>query len=318
MKVAYRHLTDEERIEIHSGRQAGLSMREIARKLNRHTSTISRELKRNTGKRGYRAKQAHQKALSRRALPRYRKVMPLHWAFIKSKLKEKYSPEQISGRMKRLSLGYLSHETIYQLILADKQRGGDLYLNLRIANGKKRRKRYGRKDARGRIPGRIGIEHRPKVIEDRKRVGDWEADLISGAFHKGFLVTLVERKARLVVIGYVHQKKHELVNAEICRILKARKLPVKSITFDNGKEFAGHQTIAEKLGCKTYFANPYHSWERGSNENMNGLIRQYLPKGTDLRMVQQSQLEAIENELNHRPRKLHQFKTPLEVLKMAN
>ena len=211
----------------------------------------------------------------------------------------------------------ISHERIYQNIWQDKSQGGELYKNLRIANGKKRRKRYGSRDMRGKIPGRIDIGERPEIVEKKERFGDWEADLVCGSHHRGFLVTLVERKSKYVLIGTVQKKTAEAVSAEIISLLEERCEQVHTITYDNGREFAAHQAINTALSCKSYFAQPYHSWERGLNENTNGLIRQYFPKGEDLRGVALERIRDAQYRINSRPRKTLDYKTPEEVLLCA-
>ncbi|PIP78664.1 MAG: IS30 family transposase, partial [Gammaproteobacteria bacterium CG22_combo_CG10-13_8_21_14_all_40_8] len=171
----------------------------------------------------------------------------------------------------------------------------------------------GGKDWRGKIPNRGDIEQRPKLVEEKSRTGDWEADLVSGAHHQGFLVTLVERRRKFTLIGHVPHKQSLAVQQEIVRLLKPYQDLVHTITFDNGREFTGHEAIAQALQCQCYFAKPYHSWERGLNENTNGLIRQYLPKNSDLRNVSQDTLNKIMYQLNHRPRKTLDFHTPHEL-----
>jgi len=207
----------------------------------------------------------------------------------------------------------VSHERIYQHLWTDKEYGGTLYQHLRIAGGKKRRKRYGKQDWRGRIPGRVGIEERPVIVEKKRRFGDWEADLVSGARHRGYLVTLVERKSKFTLIGHVARKTAEAVSSEIIRLLASVEKAVQTITYDNGREFSGHRDINTALGCTSYFARPYHSWERGLNENTNGLIRQYFPKQADLRAVSRKALRFVQNRLNHRPRKTLDYATPEAV-----
>ena len=201
----------------------------------------------------------------------------------------------------------------YQYIWQDKRDGGNLYTHLRIANKKRNRKRYGQKDYRGRIPGRVDIDQRPAIVDAKKRVGDWEADLVSGARHKGFLVTLVERKTKFTLIGHVVKKSADAVSAEIKRLFRSVPRPVKTITYDNGREFCGHQSINKSLGCASYFAKPYHSWERGLNENTNGLIRQYFPKKMDVRNITPKEISFVQCRLNNRPRKTLGFKTPNRV-----
>ena len=292
MKKVYRHLTYEDRTVIKVLLQENKSYSYIARIIGVHRSTISREILRNSGYRGYRNKQAQRNAMKRRAIPRTKKLDEYVIRFIIRKLRQDFSPEQISGISKKCLGITISHESIYQLILKDKKHGGTLYLHLRI-NGKRKQKRRCRStDNRGRIKNATSINKRPRAIERRKRIGDWEADLVSGANHKGYLVTLLERKSGLLRLGYVRNKCSELVKAEIIRLLKS--LRVYTITYDNGKEFAGHGDVNEVLNSKSYFCNPYSAWERGSNENTNGLLRQYFPKDRELLNVTRKRLEAIE------------------------
>jgi IS30 family transposase len=313
MGMLYHQLTEGERNQIYALKQALVSKREIAEHLGRSPSTISRELRRNRGLRGYRPQQAHRKAQERHHRPRRRKMMPGVIEWIEHKLKEDYSPEQISGTM-RSSIGIrVSHERIYQHIWSDKRQGGDLYRKLRIAGTKKRRKRYGEKDWRGKIPNRVDIDQRPAIVEEKSRTGDWEADLVSGVRHRGFLVSLVERKSKYTLIGRVRNKTSEEVRAEIERLLAPYKDKVWTITYDNGREFSEHDLVNEHLECRSYFAKPYHSWERGLNENTNGLIRQYFPKGSDLREAGEEDVVFVMNRLNNRPRNTLAFQTPQEL-----
>jgi IS30 family transposase len=313
MGLSYRHLTMYDRTVLKTLLQEGKSKQYIAERLGRSLSTIKRELRRNSGRRGYRPKQAQEMSEARSSVPRTQKMTPEVSAYIAGKLAEKLSPEQISGTMEPAVGVRLSHERIYQLIWQDKREGGMLYIHLRIANGKKHRKRYGKNDWRGRIPGRIGIEERPAIVSRKTRLGDWEADLVSGAHHRGFLVTLVERKSKFTLIGHVMNKTSELVGAEIIRLLSGHKDKVHTVTYDNGREFSGHQTINAALLCASYFAAPYHSWERGLNENTNGLIRQYIPKDSDIRRIDRAYIQFVQDSLNRRPRKTLDFRTPEKV-----
>jgi len=310
----YSQLTAGERNQLYALRKAKLSMTEIANQLRRPRSTLYRELVRNTGGRGYRPKQAQEFAEQRRAgKVQPSKMTPKTVAYIKAKLQLQWSPEQIAGYMKTDSNGpdfSVSHETIYQYVWDDKRAGGTLYTQLRQGH-KKRRKRRGSKDSRGKIRNRVDIDQRPVVVEKRSRIGDWEADLVCGAGASGYLITLLDRVSRRVLIGYTQTKFADHVTAEILRLLKDEA--VETITFDNGKEFAGHEQIAEELGCECYFAKPYHSWERGANENANGLIRQYFPKKMSFAGITIEQIVFIENRLNTRPRKCLGFKPPNTV-----
>ena len=318
METPYRHLTAGHRIVVHTLLQEGKTHRYIANRIGFHRSTISREISRNRGRRGYRFKQAQVMAEIRLAQPRTKKLTPDVIACIEAEIRKQHAPEQISSTMEKHVGTRISHERIYQYIWQNKRDGGDLYVHLRIANGKRNRKRYGKKDYRGRIPGRVDIDRRPTIVDRKNRIGDWEADLISGGRHKGFLVTLVERKTKFTLIGHVFRKSADAVRAEIKRLFRSVLWPVKTITYDNGREFSGHQSINASLGCKSYFAKPYHAWERGLSENTNGLIRQYFPKRTDLRNVTRKEISFVQRRLNNRPRKTLGFKTPNQVFLNAS
>ena len=307
----YRQLTESERNQFYALRKAKMPMTEIAKQLDRSRATLYHELNRNRGGRGYRPRQAQQFAEQRRA----DKVQPLKMtpeviAYLASKLQRQWSPEQIARTMKTDPDGpglAVSPETIYRYVWDDKRAGGTLYIHLRHGL-KKRRQRRGRKDLRGKIHNRVDIEQRPAVVETRQRLGDWEADLVCGSGASGYLVTLVERVSRRVLIGFTRTKTASEVTSEILRLLKDEV--VETITFDNGKEFAGHERIAAELGCQCYFAKPYHSWERGLNENTNGLIRQYFPKKRSFARITEDQIALVQHRLNTRPRKCLGFKTP--------
>jgi len=313
MGMLYSQLTEGERNQIYALLHEDVSQRRIAKILGRDCSTIGREIQRNRGHRGYRPGQAQRKAQERRRKPQSTKMAPEVIACIEKKLREEYSPDQISATM-RGSVGVrVSHERIYQHIWHDKKHGGDLYRKLRIAGVKKRRKRYGKKDWRGKIPNRVDIDQRPAIVEEKTRIGDWEADLVSGVHHRGFLVTLVDRRSKYTLIGQVKHKTAAAVTTEIVRLLAPHAERVQTITYDNGREFSAHELINESLNCQSYFAKPYHSWERGLNENTNGLIRQYFPKGMDLRDVSREELAFVMERLNHRPRKTLAFKPPHDI-----
>jgi len=307
----YSQLTEDERNQLYALRQAKLPMTKIARQLGRPRSTLYREVDRNTGQRGYRPRQAQQFARQRRVdKTRPIKMAAKTIAYIEAKLRQQWSPEQIAGYMKTDRKGpglTVSHETIYRYIWDDKRAGGTWYTQLRQGH-KKRRKRRGSKDLRGKIRGRVDIDQRPKVVESRSRIGDWEADLVCGVGASGYLVTLVERLSRRVLIGYTATKFADQVTAEILRLLRGEV--VETVTFDNGKEFAGHEKIAAELSCKCYFAKPYHSWERGANENTNGLIRQYFPKKMSFAAITAEHVVFVESQLNTRPRKCLGFRPP--------
>ena len=271
----YRQLTEENRIEIYAMKQAGKEQNKIALKLGVHPSTISRELSRNTGLRSYRPKQAQQKTLHRRFTARKAvKMTPETIDYIESRLTEKHSPEQIAERMKLDPDWHgltVSHERIYQHIWQDKAQGGMLYKHLRIGGTKQQRKRRNSRDMRGTIKNRVGIQERPKIVERKIRIGDWEGDTIVGKNHQGALVTLVERKSKLTLIGKVDRYTAEVVEKTIISLMELLPRRNYTLTVDNGKEFASHESVAETLQIKVYFADPYSAWQRGLNENTNWL-----------------------------------------------
>ncbi len=307
----YTQLTREQRYQIYALKKMGHDQTQIAKCLGVNKSTISREFGRNQGQRGYRPKQAHKKAQRRRVGKAQKRLKAETWAQVEEKLRLDWSPEQISGWLKENELDPVSHESIYQYIYADKRAGGDLHRHLRCQ--KKYRKRQGGKDRRGQIPNRVSIEERPEIVELRERIGDWEADTIIGAGQKGAIVTLVERKSRFTLMEKVDHRTAEATEKAIVRMLLPYILWVLTITFDNGKEFANHEEIAQQLQADMFFAHTYASWERGTNENTNGLIRQYLPKGTDFSSVTDDQISFIMERLNHRPRKCLDFQMPAMV-----
>lgn len=311
--MSYHHLSLTERHYIELERKAGKSMNQIGEALGRSQSSISRELKRNTGQRGYRHQQANRLAAERHAhKPKAMKLTAACKALIRHYLEQDWSPEQIAGRLKQEGIVSLHHETIYQYILADQQAGGQLYQRLRHQN-KTYRKRYGSPRNRSGIPNRVDIDERPETANQRERLGDWEADTIIGKQHKGAIVTLDERLSKLRLAAPLPGKKAGPVKQAIIACLQPFKAYVHTITYDNGKEFAQHEAVAETLECDHYFAKPYHSWERGQNENANGLLRQYFPKAMNLlEATQQQVLEAV-HKLNTRPRKCLGFRTPVEV-----
>ena len=308
--MSYTQLTQEQRYQIYSLLKMEHNQTEIAQCLGVHKSTISRELRRNLGLRGYRPKQAQQKALSRRNQARIR-IMPETWAVIEAKIRLDWSPEQISGWMKRQLAIQISHEWIYQYILADKHAGGTLYRHLRCQ--KKRRKRYGSYDRRGKLPNRVSIEKRPAVVEQRQRIGDWEVDTIVGKGHRQAIVSLTERKSRLVLLRIVERRTADLVSEAVIDLLQPISEGLHTITGDNGKEFAEHERISRELKTDFFFAHPFAAWERGTNENMNGLVRQYIPKQREFASITDHEMIFITNRLNHRPRKCLDFMTPFEV-----
>jgi transposase, IS30 family len=308
--MIYHQLTQEQRYQIYALKKTGHAQAEIAAVIGVHKSTVSRELRRNQGGRGYRPQQAQQMAQNRRAkaMPR---ISAKAWAVVENLLRQEWSPEQISGRLKKEQKICISHEWIYQHVLADKGAGGDLYKHLRCQ--KQRRKRYGTYNRRGKLLNCRSIEERPAIVAHRKRLGDWEVDTVFGKDHKQALVTLTERKSRFTLLGKVSQRTAQAVQDQICRLLLPVQDQVHTLTSDHGKEFACHEQIAQLLQLKYYFAHPYAAWERGANENANGLLRQYFPKKCDLQLVTRKDTNLAMSRLNFRPRKSLRFKTPFEV-----
>ncbi len=311
--MSYKQLTLEQRYQIYGLLHTNLSKSEISRRSGIHKSPLYRELKRNGGLRGYRARQAAQKAERRRQqASKHIRFTDTVKERVEHYLKEDWSPEQISGTLAEREKIHISHETIYQHVWADKYAGGTLFKHLRWSR-RKRRKRYGKHDQRGQIPNRVSIDERPQVAAQKTRIGDWEVDTIIGTRHKGALVTAVERKTKFTCIKQVPDRKANTVTQALSDMLSPYKNRVLTITVDNGKEFASHQKIAQALEAAVYFAHPYHAWERGLNENTNGLIRQYFPKNSDLTTPNTTKVRFVQNRLNNRPRKSLNFKTPLEL-----
>jgi len=311
--MSYTHLSLEERYYIEIQRKKGESSNTIAIALHRTQPTISREIKRNTGLRGYRHNQANDLAIIRHEeKPKAVKMTDQIKAIINGYIEQDWSPEQVAGRLKKDGVIKLHHETIYQYILADKKAGGLLYKHLRHQN-KTYRKRYGSAHTRNGLVDRVDIDKRPEVANNRERIGDWEGDTIIGKNHKGAIVTLDERKSKLRLAAPLPTKHAGPLTTALTMLLKPLKQFVHTITFDNGKEFAFHKKIAHALGCDIYFAKPYHSWERGQNENANGLLRQYFPKAMELADVKMKQVIKAVDKLNSRPRKCLQFRTAYEA-----
>jgi len=303
----YTHLTQNERYQIYALIKAGHPQSEIAQLLDRHPSTISRELSRNSGLRGYRPKQAQRLSETRSANSRNApRIAPGVWEEAQLRLRQQHSPEQIAAGLP------VSHETLYQRIYADKRQGGELWRNLRCQ--KQRRKRYASgASRRGRIPDRRPISQRPPAVETRSRVGHWEGDTLIGASRQQAIVSLVERKSGYCLLAHVPRKTSEAVKAAIVQSLSPIRARVKTLTFDNGLEFAQHGEIDQALDSTSYFADPYASWQRGTNENTNGLVRQYLPKSRSFNTVTHKEIAMIMDRLNHRPRKRLNWKTPHQV-----
>ena len=307
----YTQLTQEERYQIYILNKAEYNQTEIAELLERDKSTISRELRRNHGLKGYRPQQAHNLALQRRYDKMQPRIGDQVWQLVEALIREEWSPEQVVGRVEMEQGVSISHEWIYQYIYADQRSGGDLYRFLRCQ--KIRRKRYGIYSRRGTIPNQVSIDDRPAIVDSKRRFGDWEGDTVIGKNHRGALVTLVERKSLYTVIRAVLYKTAEAVRNAVADGLTPHKDRVHTITYDNGREFSDHEGMAYDLEACIYFAHPYSSWERGLNENTNGLIRQYFPKDRDLRTVTKHEIKNAMDKLNHRPRKSLGYRTPYEV-----
>jgi IS30 family transposase len=288
------------------------NQKDIAGLVNVSPSTICRELQRNTGKRGYRCKQAQLKAESRRQLTaKPLKMTAVAIDLIDAKIGINWSPEQISGWLKQEQDIAISHERIYQHVWTDKLAGGALYKHLRHSG--KRRKQYGSKDKRGQIRNRVGIDDRPVIVDEKTRLGDWEIDTVIGKNHQGALVTLVDRVSKFTLIKKVASKHADVVTDATITLLQPYLDKALTITADNGKEFAGHEKIKAALDADVYFAHPYSSWERGLNENTNGLIRQYFTKGSSFEDITDKDVDEVMEKLNHRPRKTLNYKTPHAV-----
>lgn len=309
----YTHLTREERYQIHALRSQRVSIAAIAAHLVRHRSTIDRELARNACEQGYDPAKAHSQAKARLSGPGNVRTIPGQtWDVADRYLRLGLSPEQVSARLHLEGRPSPSKESLYLRVYADKAAGGSLAQHLRCQ--KVRRKRYGSgRERRGVLRNCVRIDQRPKVVDKRSRIADWEGDTVIGCGHQGVLVTLVERKSRYTLAAPLPRRTSALVGQAMIDLLRPHKDRCKTITLDNGKEFADHEFIAKCLQAKVYFAHPYCSWERGLNENHNGLLRQYFPKDMSPAGVTQSQVDAAVYALNHRPRKCLGWRTPHEV-----
>jgi IS30 family transposase len=303
------HLTFEERQFLYRLKKRGKSKLEIADLMGRHRSTIDRELRRNAGQRGYRPKQAQRKADERRLASRRPHKMddPDVHHYVQSHLENYWSPEQIAGRarreFRRAPERWLSRQTIYDWI--------DDYR----PEWRRLLRRAGRApDKRGKLADCVRIDGRPDVINRRRRYGDWEGDTMVGRNRRSALVTMVERKSGYVRIGRVDAMNSDLtMRAAKRRLADLPPSLRRSMTFDNGKEFAKHRRLTHGLGLEVYFADPYASWQRGANENLNGLVRQFFPKGTDFTQVSHREVARVEQLINERPRKRHDYRTPAEI-----
>jgi transposase, IS30 family len=312
--MTYRQLTPEERYMLAALRRQGLSRSQITRLLGRHRSTVCRELRRDSTRADgrYRAFTAQERANGRRSRSRRnRRFSAEDFALVEGLLCRQWSPEQVAGHLRRAGLLAISHGTIYRHVWRDRKDGGLLYTHLRGAR-KRRRKRYGAYDSRGRLTAKRMISERPAEVEARGQVGHWEADTVVGAGTKDCVVTLVERRTGLVLIGKLADRTARSLSRRVARLIGRHAGRFETVTADNGTEFHDYKKVEGRAGVTFYFARPYHSWERGSNENANGLLRQYLPKGASMAGLTQQQCDAIARKLNTRPRKRLGFRTPLE------
>lgn len=315
--MAYQQLTQEQRYQIFAYREAGLSLREIAQRIQAHYSTISRELRRNVNPgEGYHPARAHQLSDQRRRKAfKMTKRLPCIINWVKDRLLDEWSPEQISGFLGLFaSPEYrVSHEWVYRYIQDDQRQGGSLWTYLRLFSRRTYNRRLKKRAGCHLIPNRTGIEQRPDSVEQRLEVGHWEGDTILHGHRKSGLVTLVERRSGFLVAGRLKTFQAGSTADQIIHLLKPYQEGVQSLTFDNGVEFAQHDRVAHSLEAATYFCDPYRSSQRGSNENTNGLLRQYFPKKTDFNQVTQQQLEEVVEKLNNRPRKRLGYRTPAQI-----
>ena len=307
----YTQLTREQRYQIKALMKERHSQTEIAANIGCHKSTISRELQRNSGQKGYRPGQANELAYDRQCEAYRSRIAWETWQLVERLLRQDWSPEQISGRLKLEKHASVSHECIYLYVYAEKRRGGTLHQHLR--SQKKQRKRYSGYIRRGQIPNRTSIDKRPKIVASKGRFGDWEADTIVGARHKGGILSAVERKSKLTRLRKLATKTAAEMKDNSIELLGPLAAKVHTITVDNGKEFCDHELIAAGLQARIYFAHPYASWERGLVENTNGLVRQYFPKKYDFAKFTDKELQQVEDLLNNRPRKTLGYRTPNEV-----
>jgi IS30 family transposase len=321
----FKHLSEKERIQIQTLHEKGCSSREIGKMIQRDHSTIVRELQRNSQEKIYDAEIANRSAKERQQEAHSRPKKSTHQMkkiVEKYLVKHRWSPVQIAGRLAKKceelieELGEaitFSFRTIYNFIKKDREQGGNLYKSLRH-KGKKYRKNGCKESGAGLIKNRKGIHERPSVVEEKSRVGDWEGDLIVGAEHSGYIISFVERKTKYTILIPVPCKESSVVGEATIERLKPITHLLHTITFDNGKEFACHETLEKELGIQVYFARPYRSCDRGLNEHTNGLVREYLPKGTSFANLEPTVLKQIETDLNTRPRKILDFQKPEEVI----
>jgi IS30 family transposase len=307
----YTQLAREQRYQINILKKAGHNQTYIALMIGCHKSTISRELRRNRGQKGYRHYQADELSYDRQCAAYRSRIAWETWQKVEQLLRQDWSPDQISAYLKRQQQPSVSHEWIYLYVYADKRRGGTLHRHLR--SQKKQRKRYSGYIRRGQIPNRTSIDKRPQIVARKGRFGDWEVDTMVGAHHKGGILCAVERKSKLTRLRKLDTKSAAEMKDNTIEVLAPLAAKVHTITVDNGKEFCEHELIAAGLQARIYFAHPYSSWERGLNENTNGLVRQYFPKKYEFSRISASDLQHVEDLLNNRPRKTLGYRTPNEL-----
>jgi len=311
----YSQLSLDERYILATWKARGIPITRIAQQLGRHPSTLYRELERNLRPSGrYAAFVAHSYAVARNhRCHRGSRFSASDWQLVEKLLSRQWSPDQVSKVLKIEGVLSISVPTIYRRVKKDRKRGGSIFRNLRIYP-KRRRKRYRSKDYRGRLKGKRLIEDRPQGAQDRSEFGHWEGDTVMGGNPFECVLTLVERKTGLARLAKIRHRTASETNRALGRILSAEPHLFKTITFDNGTEFHSYRNVEARHQVTCYFAKPHHPWERGSNENFNGLLRQYLPKGASLAYLGDTKLARICKRLNTRPRKRLGYKSPQEVL----
>ena len=312
--MGYRQLTQTQRYQIFAYLETGISQRQIAKAIGVHSSTISREINRNGLTRGYAPEQAQLASDQRRRTAwKVTKRLPSLVRWVTDQLMDEWSPQQISGFMANANGVCVSHQWIYALIWDDKKHGGTLWKRLRLPRQRRYQRQLAKRAGLGKIQHRVGIEQRPAKVEERRHIGHWEGDTVLKGHKESGLVTLVERRSGYLLAARLPTITATRTAQAMARLLAPRRGAVHTITLDNGSEFAEHWKVAKSVSAKTYFCDPYRSCQRGTNENTNGLIRQYFPKGTDFRKVTNAELRRVVNKLNDRPRKRLGYRTPAQV-----